>query len=245
MKQKYLILCTPAIILGFFFWIIIIPDSLAVNPIPSREDAWWKEMFNAQCNEISDGECNLFLAGDSITMRFETSAPHAWNRYILPHHPIIFGIDGDQTWDLLYRLKNAPLNQISPDLCTILIGINDIIRGEKPEIVAERIHEIAIYLATQYPGSQILLFHIFPAENNPGPIRRSIDETNEILSGLSYPDNVRVLSINDKFLNHDGTLNDSVLPDQLHISQKGYDIWGTVIHNLIRNQTRTGEILSG
>ena len=210
---------------------------MTTNKKPTQDDEWWNKMFAEQNNKIAHGECDLFLTGDSITMRFETTAPQAWERYIAPHHPINFGIDGDETGDLLYRLKNAPLEKISPDFCTILIGVNDILNGDKPEIVAERIQEITRYLATQYPTSQILLFYIFPAEYHPSQIRKRIDKTNEILSGLKYPENVRIITINHEFLNPDRILNDAILPDQLHISKKGYDIWGKFIHEMIVNQT--------
>ena len=238
MKRSHLIPITLALILILFICFIISLDSMTTNKKPTQDDEWWNKMFAEQNNKIAHGECDLFLTGDSITMRFETTAPQAWERYIAPHHPINFGIDGDETGDLLYRLKNAPLEKISPYFCTILIGVNDILNGDKPEIVAERIQEITRYLATQYPTSQILLFHIFPAEyHHQVKSGRGLTRQNEILSGLKYPENVRIITINHEFLNPDRILNDAILPDQLHISKKGYDIWGKFIHEMIVNQT--------
>jgi lysophospholipase L1-like esterase len=94
-----------------------------------------------------------------------------------------------------------------------------------------------IYLATQYPTSHILLFHQFPTEYHPGKIRKRIDTTNEILSELKCPENVRIITINHEFMNPNKTLNDAVLSDQLHLSKKEYDIWGKKIHEIIINQT--------
>jgi lysophospholipase L1-like esterase len=237
MNQSHLILFYLALILILFICLIFGPGFIPMNKKPTHDDEWWNEMFSEQNNKIAKGECNLFLTGDSITMRFETTAPKAWERYIVPNHPINFGIDGDETEDLQYRLKNAPLEKITPNVCTILIGVNDILNGETPEIVAEQIHEITKYLATQYPTSKVLLFQIFPAEYHPSQIRKRIDRTNEIISGLNYPKNVKIITIHHEFLNPDGTLNDAILPDQLHISKKGYDIWGKIIHEMIVNQT--------
>lgn len=224
----------------FIFLIIIVflifdSSIITFHDKPISDDTGRQIMAPTQSDTLTPTKPRLFLAGDSITMRFPITAPKAWEAYITPSSPINFGIDGDQTWDLLYRLQNAPLSQISPDTCTILIGVNDILNGARPEEVVIRIREIATYLAKQYPESQILLYHIFPAEKHPGEIRDAIDKTNDLLSHQNYPDNVRLINITQQFLNPDKTLNDAILPDQLHLSQHGYEIWGSSIQDAMRS----------
>jgi len=48
------------------------------------------------------------------------------------------------------------------------------------------------------------------------------------------------LSINDKFLSTDGTISKEIMPDALHLSEKGYQIWadavkGPIAELLVRN----------
>lgn len=209
--------------------LILLQCQANASIIPHQNDVWWNEMFQKESEDILKGDCNLLLAGDSITMRFENTAPDTWNRFIIPHRPVNFGIDGDQTTDLMYRLRNAPLEKISPDFCTLLIGVNDLLNIHAPKVVASRIQEVTIDLAARYPSSTILLYYLFPAEKKPGPVRKRIDETNQLLSQQQYPQQVRLINITGKFLSRDGTLNDAILTDQIHLSRKGYEIWGESI----------------
>jgi lysophospholipase L1-like esterase len=166
-------------------------------------------------------------------MRFETTAPEAWERYIHPYLPLNFGLNGDETGDLLYRLQSAGIEGLSPEFCTVLIGVNDLLNGNDPEVVAYQIREITIFLAEKFPASTILLYTIFPAENYPGVVRMKISQTNSNLSALTFPKQVRVNDITSRFLNVDGTLNDAILPDQIHLSRRGYAIWGESINTEI------------
>jgi len=189
-----------------------------------------------QYHDIPSGDYRLFLAGDSITMRFPATAPDAWKRFIIPYKPINFGIDGDRACDLMYRLNHAGLHQISPDFCTILIGVNDILEGDSPILVSKRIQEIACFIAECFPASHVLLFCIFPAEKKPGLVRAAIDKTNLLLPRLWYPDTVRCVDIGQAFQDPNNTLTDAILPDELHLSQSGYEIWGKAIDAMLKGK---------
>lgn len=200
-----------------------------------ENDSWWQEQVSRQSDMMKTGDFRLLLTGDSITRRFETTGSESWDLYLKPHMPLNFGIDGDTTEMLLYRLGHAPYYAIRPEICTVLIGVNDLIRGDKPVMVAENIHDIVLLLSSRYPDSRVYLFCIFPAEQPPGKIREAINKTNSILKKYQFPNQIRVLDLTNRFTTKDGSLTDGISADQLHLSGKGYRIWGEVIDDLITN----------
>jgi len=80
------------------------------------------------------------------------------------------------------------------------------------------------------PHAKILLLGIFPRATNPHDgARVKIKQVNEVLSKLDGKDNVKYLDIGAKFLEADGTLPASIMPDALHPNEKGYVIWAEAI----------------
>jgi beta-glucosidase len=49
---------------------------------------------------------------------------------------------------------------------------------------------------------------------------------------------VKYLDIGDKFLQPDGTLTKEIMPDLLHLSQKGYAIWAEAIENELKEMVK-------
>jgi lysophospholipase L1-like esterase len=59
--------------------------------------------------------------------------------------------------------------------------------------------------------------------------RKKLADTNAIISKLADNNMIFYMDIGDKFLEADGTLPDDVMPDHLHPSAKGYEIWAAAI----------------
>ena len=63
------------------------------------------------------------------------------------------------------------------------------------------------------------------------PLRKVIAETNELVAKSRRIDgqSVKFKDIGPKFLQPDGTLPKEIMPDLLHLSPKGYQIWAESI----------------
>ena len=80
------------------------------------------------------------------------------------------------------------------------------------------------------PKTRILLLAVFPRGSNPADKRRKVNEgANAIFSKLANGKTVHYLDIGPKFLQKDGTLTREIMPDLLHLSEKGYTIWAESI----------------
>jgi lysophospholipase L1-like esterase len=97
-----------------------------------------------------------------------------------------------------------------------------------PEII-EGVQAVVRELRAKLPDSKVLLLAIFPRGTLDNPQRAQIALINTVLAKLDDGKMVRFLDIDSKFLEADGTLPKSIMPDLLHPNEKGYQIWADVM----------------
>ena len=88
---------------------------------------------------------------------------------------------------------------------------------------------------------KVLLLAVFPrsgkAEKDrkeadrvaPGEFNTKIPEINKTIAKLDDGKMVKFLDINSKFLDSEGGLKKEIMPDFLHLSKKGYELWAEAI----------------
>jgi hypothetical protein len=77
----------------------------------------------------------------------------------------------------------------------------------------------------QLPETEILLLGILPRGESPAdPLRQKVAQVNDRISDPAG-DRVRFLDIGAGFLEPDGTISPAVMPDFLHPSLLGYEIY--------------------
>jgi lysophospholipase L1-like esterase len=72
---------------------------------------------------------------------------------------------------------------------------------------------------------------IFPRGASPAdPIRKPIAVANRLLQERFAADPVvRVLDLTHQFLARDGSISDELMPDGVHPSERGYEIWADAL----------------
>ena len=87
-----------------------------------------------------------------------------------------------------------------------------------------------VELRKQKPEMKILVLGIFPRSAKPtDSIREKVKTANATLAKLDDGKSVFYKDIGEKFLESDGTLEKKIMPDFLHLSPEGYDIWAAAI----------------
>jgi len=206
------------------------PLPAAAIPVP-RNDAGWTKRHESMNARVAKGNVDLVLIGDSITQGWEGGGKKAWDEYYGPRNAVNLGIGGDQTQHVLWRLQNGNVKGISPKLAVLMIGTNNA-GGKKPEEIAQGIRAIVRELRTSLPDTKVLVLAIFPrGPNNDDVLRKVVAETNQLVAGSRRIDgqSVKFKDIGPKFLQPDGTLPKEIMPDLLHLSPKGYQIWAESI----------------
>ena len=61
-----------------------------------------------------------------------------------------------------------------------------------------------------------------------------IRTVNADLARLDNGDNIRHLDITSSFLHQDGTIPEIIMPDQVHLTSAGYQLWADAMHPLLK-----------
>ncbi|RYD77452.1 MAG: hypothetical protein EOP84_15520, partial [Verrucomicrobiaceae bacterium] len=141
--------------------------------------------------------------------------------------PANFGIGGDRTEHLLWRITNGELDGIKPKVTVLMIGTNNIghFNDEKPEWAAAGVKKIVETIHSKLPETKVLLLGVFPRGTPDSAHRKAVEEINKIIAGLDDGKKTRYLDISKNFLDENGNIPADVMPDKLHPNAKGYDIW--------------------
>jgi lysophospholipase L1-like esterase len=175
---------------------------------------------------VKRGGVDVLFLGDSIT--------DAWGG--VPLKAANFGIGGDRTQHVLWRLQNGELDGIQPKVVMLMIGTNNSNRTDNTaEEIADGIKAIVKEIHKRSPKTKVLLLGIFPRGAKPNPQREKLQQVNEIIAKLdNNGKTVKYLDIGEKFLDKDGTLSKDIMPDFLHLSPKGYRIWADAVKGPIK-----------
>ena len=181
------------------------------------------------------GPIGVLFLGDSIT-DFWPKARDVWQQHYGADDPANFGISGDRTQHVLWRIDHGELDGIHPKVVVLMIGTNNI--GDTAAHIAKGDEKIVAEIHQKLPDAKLLLLGIFPrganpADHNVAAMREKIKQVNADLAKLDDGKQTRYLDIGDKFLAPDGTLPKDVMPDALHPNVKGYTIWADAMQPLL------------
>jgi lysophospholipase L1-like esterase len=200
---------------------------------------FFQQKHQANLEVAKKGDIDVLFMGDSITdfWRNETgqnAGKPVLDKYFGHLKVANFGIAGDTTQGVLYRLQNGEGQGFSPKAVMLMIGTNNTGggfggAGNTAEEIAEGIGAVVLELQKDFPEAKILLLAVFP-RNAPGdPVRATIAKINSIISKLDDGDRVHYLDIGDKFLDANGNIPVDVMGDALHPTTKGYEIWAEAV----------------
>ncbi|HEY2148909.1 MAG TPA: platelet-activating factor acetylhydrolase IB subunit [Pirellulales bacterium] len=196
---------------------------------PAPRDPSWVKRHDGFVEIAKKGGVDLLFLGDSITDGWRGGGKAVWEKNFAPLKAANFGIGGDRTEHVLWRLQHGELDGIKPKLAVLMIGTNNLGANQDVEI-ADGIKAIVNELHKQTPETKLLLLGIFPrGMKADDPARGRIKHINSIIAKLDDGQTVKYLDIGDKFLEADGSLPKSIMPDALHPNAKGYEIWAKAI----------------
>ena len=191
----------------------------------------WYDMHAEDVALATEGSAPLLFIGDSITQGWNGKGQSQWEEYFAPLGAVNFGIGGDTTQNLLWRLKFGATENLDPEAVILLIGTNNLsFTKDNPETIAAGVITVVDALTISYPNADILLMGVFPrSEKATHKHRGQINRINGIISQLESRDRVTYLDITKKLAESDGSLSKEVMPDFLHLSEEGYRRWREAI----------------
>lgn len=193
---------------------------------------WWIRRLAERRAQIrrSGGEIDLVFVGDSITHNWEGARGPGSDKGGRPlgllkekYSVLNAGYGGDGTQHVLWRLENGELDGYRARGIMLMIGTNN---GEKPADVAAGVRAILDLIARKQPQAVTVLLPIFPSGATPDhPWRVRKDEVNRMIRSFADGKKVQWCDFNRDFLEPDGSISPSMMPDTLHPQEAGYEIW--------------------
>ncbi|HKB90388.1 MAG TPA: GDSL-type esterase/lipase family protein [Opitutaceae bacterium] len=187
-----------------------------------RDD--WFQTVQRKFDRFSMKPFDIVFDGDSITNRWETTGKEFWSKYF-EGHAADFGIEGDRIENVRWRLIKGQLDGINPKLIVLMIGTNNSGR-DSAEQIAEGIKALVSDYRNRCPQAHIVLMGVFPRGANSGdPIRQKVAAINRLIASSADGLHVSYLDIGPDLVNSDGSISKEMMPDFLHPTAIGYEVW--------------------
>ena len=194
--------------------------------VPAPREGGWMERHERFLERAKQGHIDVLFLGDSITEGWHNN--EVWKAHYEPLHAANFGIGGDRTQHVLWRLEHGEIDGISPKVVALMIGTNNS-RDNSADEIAAGITTIVKTLRDKLPKTKVLLLAVFPRGEKPNPTREKLAAVNAAIAKLHDGKTVRYLDIGPSFRGPDGTISKDIMPDFLHLSVGGYQIWADAI----------------
>jgi lysophospholipase L1-like esterase len=197
---------------------------------PEDPDEWMSRHIRFVDAARAGGVRVLFI-GDSITEGWGGEGADTWAKNFAPLCAANFGIGGDRTQQILWRIQNGTLECIEPEVVVLLIGVNNLwMMSHSAEQVAAGIFAVTSEIQHRLPNVKILLQGILPTgEAADHPLRGIIADINAMLAAKDFGDQVRYFDFGSLFLEPDGTILATTMPDFCHLSAEAYANWGEAL----------------
>uniref|UniRef100_A0A0V0GAD6 Putative attractin and platelet-activating factor acetylhydrolase n=1 Tax=Triatoma dimidiata TaxID=72491 RepID=A0A0V0GAD6_TRIDM len=195
-------------------------------------DGRWMSQHECNVREAKEREPDVLFIGDSIIHHL--SQRPIWADLFEPLHCLNFGIPGDTTQNVLWRLHHGEIDNINPKVVVILIGTNNTTQKSEPEDIADALVEIVRTIKARLPESYIVLIELLPRGEYPNSLRERNSEVNFLVrKKLSGLERLETISLSKGLVDSTGRISHHDMPDYLHLSEIGYRKAFTSLHELI------------
>lgn len=218
----------------------------AVEPAQRGGGAHQRHLALMERVQDNQGPLDILFVGDSITQAWENAGKSVWEKYYTDRgiKAVNIGISGDRTQHVLWRLDQGAAKGLEPKVTVVMIGTNNSAndRNTASEMV-DGVRAVVKRLHEELPQTKILLLGIFPRGEDFNEIRGKILQVNQTFRKLEeeMEGTVFYQDIGHHFLEADGTISTEIMPDFLHLTQRGYEIWAESIDPMVQKLMQGGQ----
>ena len=198
-------------------------------------DYWWANRFLSRSRLVEGFRgktVDVVLFGDSIMHFWEWKHPKSWAKFTKGRTVLNLGYGGDKTQNLLWRMEHGELDGYTAKCIVLMIGTNNNSANDSdPAAVAEGVKKVVAGIRSRQPKAKLILHPIFPRGCSADSARHVAarqrnDKTNELLRKFAEEDGKLVyVDFNDKLVDESGWVPKSLMADEIHPTDAGYDIW--------------------
>jgi len=209
-------------------------SSSALIPATRTTPTNWLARHEGFVKEAKKGGVDILFLGDSITDMWRNKGVNVWNKCYALRHAANFGIGGDRTQHVLWRIGHGELDGLKPKVTVLMIGTNNS-NSDPAADIAQAIKMIIDDIHARLPETKILLLAVFP-RNKPTDKPEQMDkihQVNELIARYADGRKVKFLDIGPKLVGPDGKVPADIMADFLHPTEKGYQIWADAMNPML------------
>ena len=197
----------------------------------------WQLMHKSFLERTAKGDIDIIFFGDSITQGWDKEI---FEKRYVPLKAVNYGIGGDSTRQVLWRLEHGEVAELSPKLVVLMIGTNNLYgdqNGGTDEEIARGITRTVQTIREKLPKTKVLLLAILPRQNEYFSTR--VRNINAIIQKLDDGTSVRYLDMGPHFEESLGHVKKELFtPDQLHLVEAGYEVWADQMQTLFEQMIK-------
>lgn len=194
----------------------------------------WQNFHHGFLDRTKQGNIPIVFLGDSITQGWTGGGKEIWDKRYAPLGAVDYGIGGDSTRQVLWRIGHGELDGLSPKLVVLLIGTNNLygdFNAGTDDQIAAGITKIVGTLHAKLPRTNILLLGLLPRQNEYFSGR--IVTINKAIAKLDDGHAIRFLNMGPQFATALGKVRPELyVSDQLHPDTAGYQVWADTMQPL-------------
>ncbi|XP_056299748.1 platelet-activating factor acetylhydrolase IB subunit gamma [Pseudoliparis swirei] len=194
----------------------------AATPTPCEDtqgDGRWMSLHNRFVSDSKDKEPDVLFVGDSLVQLMHQFG--IWRQLFSPLHALNFGVGGDATQHVLWRLSNGELDNISPKVVVLWVGTNN--HSQTAEQICEGIMAIVQVIKNKLPDARTLVLGVLPRGKSPNPLRGKNARVSRLVQEavVSVPP-PSFLMESPTPLSSNGSISHHDMYDYLHLTPQGY-----------------------
>ena len=179
-------------------------------------------------NSVSRENLILFTGSSSIKLWKDLQGA-------FPKHNVVnMGFGGSDMSELLYFTEDI-ITPFNPQQIFVYEGDNEIAKGKKPQEILASADSIVARVRAKIPNVEIVFISAKPSVSRWELKNDYIAFNQALKEWTSNQEKVRYADVWTPMLKKDGEVrNDLFVADNLHMNEKGYEIWQKVLRKFIR-----------
>jgi lysophospholipase L1-like esterase len=225
------------------------PNSLS-SPIstttPDNTRYQANQKLLADCEALlaafNDKPCDIIFIGDTNTAGWLGPGKAVWDKTYATRHALDFGVPGDTTQNVLWRLNNMEIQDLKPKVAVVQIGASN--SADNPHDIADGVKAVLANTQAAFPGVKIILVSVVSTEQDHDK-KMAVDSLIKSCaddSSIYYLDLVPLMPPVST-TNPDGSADETWkgLGADHHLDATGYQIWADAMEPLLTKLLAGGQ----